>query len=425
MILFEGKQLPEEKLDMVLEALWESCVSTIESRECIAKKVIDACGRISEKIQAGTYDEMIQPLLQKGTFSKQQLEEAVSFFDRNQLQLKYNTELGVLKTESSETKRVEPLGILFHIAAGNAEGLPFFSVLEGMLAGNVNILKLPSADDGLSLRLLYEIVQEEPILASYVCVLDVPSTNLTVMKHLADMADGIVVWGGDEAIRAVRTMANPATQIISWGHKLSFAYVTPELFDERNEESTKQLYALAKHICETRQLLCSSCQGIFVDCEDKEVILAAGERFVKILEEVSGQFPQEEIGVRGKISIALYNEQLEARDTGRTIFRGAGVSVIASMDSELTLSYLFKNCWIKPLPRKKLVWALKAKKGHLQTVGLLCSKKEREELTDLLVKAGVTRVANAGTMSDMAPGGVHDGEYPLRRYCRIVEVETA
>lgn len=448
MILFEGKLLPDEELDSVLDKLWNSCVTAIENRADITEKVICACGRIAEKIKAGGYDVILQPLLAKGTFSIQQMEEAVRFFDEENLRIKYNIELGEIKESIAKRNadaerhsaqdgaglsgrndkvgtpmRVEPLGILFHIAAGNAEGLPFYSVLEGMLAGNVNILKLPSMDDGLSVLLLHEIVKEVPELANYVCVLDVPSTNLKVMKRLADMSDAIVVWGGDEAIRAVRTMADPATQIISWGHKLSFAYVTPEIFNNiENVRYREELYALARHICETRQVLCSSCQGIFVDSDDMEVVQRAAERFIGILEEVNQEFPTEAIGIRGKIALSLYNEELEVPNTGNKILRGKGVSVIVSDDSELTLSYMFRNCWVKPLPRQNIVKCLKGKRGYLQTVGLICSGEERGELADLLAKCGATRIAHGGDISATVPGGTHDGEYPLRRYTKFVEM---
>lgn len=446
MILFQGEILPDEDLDKVLEQLWDFCVTSIENREDIAEKVITACGEISRKVRGGEYDTLLQPLLERGTFTRQQMEEAVSFFDEENLRLKYETELGdligtmdgqwsaeVLCSEGvlgkdgiyekrDRKRRIVPLGILFHIAAGNAEGLPFYSVIEGMLAGNVNILKLPSMDDGLSVLLLHEMVKTQPELADYVCVLDVPSTNLNVMKRLADMSDGIVVWGGDEAVTAVRSMADAATQIISWGHKLSFAYVTEEVFmDTENKDYREQLYGLARHICETRQLLCSSCQGIFVDTDNPEIIEAAAGQFVKIIENVNGEFPEESVGVRGKISLSLYNEKLESRETGRKVFRGKGVSVIACPDSELTLSYMFKNCWIKPLPRQNMIKALKGKRGYLQTAGLICPEKEREELAHLLVKCGITRITHGKDMSYNLPGSAHDGEYPLRRYTRIVE----
>lgn len=444
MILFEGKLLPDEELDKVLEQLWDSCLQAITEREEIAGRVMDACGRVALKIKQGAYDTILNPLLAKGTFTKQQLEEAIGFFDRENLQLKYDVELGNWKrmVESKEDtreetttnphaacgsagretrkKQVTPLGILFHIAAGNAEGLPFYSVLEGMLAGNVNILKLPSMDDGISVLLLHEIIKEEPTLAPYVCVLDVPSTNMKVMKRLADMADGVVVWGGDEAIRTIRTYAAPETQIISWGHKLSFAYVSEAVLTDA--ELQQELYALAHHICQTRQVLCSSCQGLFVDSEDENTVNAVGELFFRILKEVSDSYPPESIGVRGKVFISLYNEELE-NDGAKKIYKENNVSVTVSRDSNLELSYMFRNCWVKPLPAEKIVSALKIHRGHLQTVGLICGERERPTLADKLMKAGVTRITFAGHMSHTIPGEAHDGEYPLQRYVKIVEIE--
>lgn len=449
MILFEGKILPDEEFDNVLEKLWNSCIEAVSNRTDVAEVVINACGRVAQKIKAGAYDSILLPLLENGMFTRAQLDEAIAFFDKENLLLKYNTELGVLRADAERVhakagqkqtgqsdvpevveKRLEPLGILFHIAAGNAEGLPFFSVIEGLLAGNVNILKLPSMDDGISVMLLHEMIKEEPDLAPYVCVLDVASTNVKVLKMLADMADAIVVWGGDAAVSAARNMASPETQIISWGHKLSFAYVSAEA-SQTSVESVleivknyeQELYDLAHHICATNQLLCSSCQGIFVDTEDMAVVNAVAQRFLHILEKVAVDYPQEKIGVRGKVSISLYNEELESTYTGRKILRGKGVSVIVAEDSKLELSYMFKNCWIKPLPRKNIIKALKGKKGHLQTVGLICADEERGELAGFFTKAGLTHIARLKNMSQMLPGGTHDGEYPLRRYSRIVEVE--
>lgn len=427
MILFEGKLLSDDHLDEVLDSLWDSCLQAIANRRDFTKEIIDACERISGRLKSGTYDAILHMLIQKGVFTKAQMDEVLALFDRESLELKYNTELGNYKKEvesdkgNRRHKSVEPMGILFHIAAGNAEGLPFYSVLEGLLAGNVNILKQPSVDDGISIMLLNEIVKEAPVLAPYICVLDVPSTNLTVMKRLADMADGIVVWGGDAAISAIRSYATPQTQIISWGHKLSFAYVTEDVL--KDNELQKELYELAHHICRTKQVLCSSCQGLFVDSNDMSVVNAVGEKFFDILKEVSMQYPPEAIGIRGKMSITLYNEELENTDGEKMLLKGNGVSVIVSGDSKLQLSNMFRNCWVKPLPKTELLKNLKNNKGYLQTVGLICSKEERAELADILCKVGVTRITYAGAMSDTLPGEAHDGEYPLRRYCKIVECE--
>ena len=134
-------------------------------------------------------------------------------------------------------------------------------MVEGLLAGNVNILKLPAQDRGASLLLLRELVRLEPRLRDFVYVFDVPSTDLQSLERFAKIADAVVVWGGDEAVRAARTLAGPDTALICWGHKLSFAYAVPPVPDG-------DLEALADHICATGQLLCSSCQGIFLDTGD-------------------------------------------------------------------------------------------------------------------------------------------------------------
>ena len=70
--------------------------------------------------------------------------------------------------------------------------------------------------------------------------------------------------------------------------------------------------------------------------------------------------------------------------------------------------------------------AIRAKLPPAATVVALCVEgrmKSSEELAQLLARAGVTRVTRAGSMSAAFPGEAHDGEYPLRRYVRVVDVE--
>ena len=81
------------------------------------------------------------------------------------------------------------------------------------------------------------------------------------------------------------------------------------------------------------------------------------------------------------------------------------------------------NVLVKLLPQKDLLPALRRQKGRLQTAGLLCSPEKREALATLLARAGLTRITRAETMSASFPGEAHDGEYPLRRYIRMVDIE--
>ncbi len=86
---------------------------------------------------------------------------------------------------------------------------------------------------------------------------------MRTIQTLAGFADGIVVWGGTEAVKAVRSLAPPGVKLIEWGHKLGFCYIS----DYANH--TDEFSALAEHIASTKQLLCSSCQTVFIDTDDK------------------------------------------------------------------------------------------------------------------------------------------------------------
>ena len=161
-------------------------------------------------------------ILVKQIMSKAYLEE------RMKIELGLDSEKQVKFIPYGGTKTVaqewKPLGVLLHIAAGNVDALPVFSVIEGLLTGNINILKLPGADDGLSIVILQELIKIYPLIGEYVYVFDYPSEDIESIKLMADAADAIVVWGGDSTVEAVRRLAKPDTRIIEWGHKISFAY---------------------------------------------------------------------------------------------------------------------------------------------------------------------------------------------------------
>ena len=423
MILYRGALHDDSEFPQLLGRLEADCLTALAGEPITPELVVDACDSLARDIAGGRFDHLLKPFLEAFSIPRSQLEAALGLFTRESLQRKLRLELG--EDPAAEDlphpgfapirRRRYPLGILLHIAAGNVDGLPAYSVVEGLLAGNINLLKLPSLDRGASLLLLHELGKREPRLRDFLYVFDVPSTDLASLSALAEIADGVVVWGGDEAVTAARRLAAPNTKLITWGHKLSFAYATTAATDG-------DLSALARHMCLTRQLLCSSCQGIFLDTEDRADVEALGRRFFAILREENRRHPPADISLRARAAIHLRTEALEAHESGRTVLQGGGVSVTVASDSRLELSWLGGNCWVKPLPRRRLLSALKGQKGYLQTAGLLCAPEEREELSALLARAGLVRITEAGEMSRTLPGEAHDGDYPLRAYSRIVEM---
>jgi len=419
MILFHGEILENKEQERILNQLEEDCLQTLcQLNTPQIHQVIHACDVLYQKAIQHEFDDVVLPILKSNHISYERFLEMAKLFSEEELSYKCKIEWGEVdenlqKLKNGTTRLRRPLGILFHIAAGNVDALPAFSVIEGLLAGNINILKLPTGDSGLSIHLLAELIQVEPVLKDYIYVFDVPSTEVQTIKRFADIADGIVVWGGDAAVKAAYQMASVTTKVIPWGHKLSFAYATVEATDA-------QLEALAYHICTTNQILCSSCQGIFVDTEDYRVLTTFGYRFFQIFKKVNQEVGKADIGMRGKNTLQIYNDRLEHPD--RQIWCEDGVSVSLLEDQELMLSYLFRNVWIKALPHQQLITTLKKHKNHLQTCGLLCSAAQKETLAKYIAASGGVRITGAD-MSRMIPGEAHDGCYPLREYTRIVEID--
>ncbi len=417
MILAHGKIYDNKEQDAIIASLQNDICETLMGERLNVEDVISACDRLSEKAKSGEFDDVAKPLLEYVQIPYETYLDYCKMFSAEELRKKVETEFcGLTEQETQISEHLfrerRPLGVLLHIAAGNVDALPAYSVMEGLLAGNINILKLPTGDSGVSVKLLSELISECPILRDYIYVFDVPSTEIETIKTLADIADGVVVWGGDAAVGAAHQFVKPNTKLIIWGHKLSFAYTTPCCTDE-------MLSRLAEDICKTNQMLCSSCQGIYVDTEDSEELKKFGARFFEILKEANLKFGKAPRGMRAKNTLKLYNDKLENK---YTIFSDNGVSVVVKDNSELELSYLFRNVWVKPLPRKKILSALKNQKGYLQSCALLVDEgADKEEILEYLKRTGLTRITDA-TLSNILIGEAHDGTFALKEYSRLVDI---
>ena len=418
MILYKGEVYPDGKQEELISSLEGDMLETLQNNRTLTyNDVIDACDKLYQRVMNHEFDSIVLPLLEMANMPYSTFERYAKYFSKEGLLKKIDIELGDLKNgeldlDEENTRHYEPLGILFHIAAGNVDLLPAYSVVEGLLVGNINILKLPTGDNGMSIRLLQELIKESPILKDYIYVFDVPSTEVETIKQLANLADATIVWGGDMAQKAARTFVDIHSSIISWGHKISFTYVDKNVTDE-------ELKAFCESICATNQLFCSSSQGIYVNTNDVNELKALAERVLPLFAETSKKMGTLPLTMKAKNSLLIYNEKLEGH--ADKVFTKDGVSIIVKEDNKLELSFLFQNIWIKPLKKEDIIKVLKPNKNLLQTVSINKLIEGKKEISSLLAKAGATRITALGDNSRMLAGESHDGEYALRRYIRVVE----
>lgn len=419
MILAGGELFDSPEQDRILGGLADRINETRAHQTLSCAEVIDALGRISQRLAAGEFTQSLTD-----EFLRSQVEFAARMLSADALRQKVETELG----EDWETPRqigalqarTVAIGVVMHVAAGNMDALPAWSVIEGLLTGNINILKLPQADSGLTIRFFQALIEESPKLRDFIYVFDTPSTDVPAMQRMAALSDGIAVWGGDAAVSAVRRLAPVGCKLIEWGHRLGFCYISGTAPDA-------ELSALAAHITETRQLLCSSCQVIFLDTREMSGVHAFCERFLPVLEAAARRLPDADIGAAAELTLRRYTDELErilsgGMPSGRRVYQGTRVSVTACEDSALELSDMNGNVLVKRLPQTQVMAALRQAKDYLQTAGLICPASDREALAGLLMRGGVNRVLPPGQMSHTFPGESHDGEYALRRYTRTVDL---
>ena len=426
-----GNVISDSECDIVLEHIEELLMETLQKPPLDINLVINACDTIVKNI--GSLDIVkrlpelgISPVLTEmymNQISQMLSAEAIRARMRIELGEHYNKPeiLTYVHSKATAVQTLAPIGVLFHITAGNVDGLPFVSLLDGLLTGNINIVKLPKEEGGITVSLLEELFKVEPSLREYVYVFDYSSKDLHAMRQLATVADAIIVWGGDEAVSAVRRFADPNTRIIEWGHKISFAYVTKEGADKGSLEK------LALHICLTNQLFCSSCQGVFLDTDDIRDVYDFCEMFLPIFEKVCRENPfafdaAARLFIQAEVTLQNYHRQIENRNSEIRVFREQNCSITAQPDSKLEPSMMYRNIWVKPLKKENIV-NLRPYKNYLQTAALICAQQEHTELSQKLLQTGLVKISDGFEMSNYAFGEAHDGVFTLRSYTKLVSVQ--
>lgn len=317
MIFAAGALLPQEELPALLDTLEERLNETRSGPPLDVDVVLDAVDRLGRALDSGELDPLLAQYAPPGAL--EELREVRGMLCREVLEERLQLELGDLRPGSQVERPfgrtlVQPLGVLLHVTPGNQIGIPLFSALEGLLTGNLNLIKLPHGDRGLTLAAMKLLTQREPRLAPWLYAFAVSSQDTDTLERLAALADGVVTWGGDGAVSALRRLAPPGCKLMEWGHRLSFAYVAG--YEDREAEWS----ALARHIVRTGGLLCSSCQVIFLDTDRLEEGEAFCQEFLPLLNRAARERNRD-----GAAQAALYThtyrlERLAEGAGGRTWF---------------------------------------------------------------------------------------------------------
>ncbi|MFK0202629.1 acyl-CoA reductase [Streptomyces lavendulae] len=319
-----------------------------------------------------------------------------------------------------------PVGLVAHIAPGNSAGVAPLSIVEGLLAGNVNILKTSGADTLFAQHLMAELAALDPggRLAEHIVVLRFPSSRREWLRLMCEPADAVAVWGGEEAVEGIAPHVPKGCRLVEWGHRISFAYLTADAWSD-----PAVLDGVADDVCRYEQQACSSPQVVYLDSEDTSELFAFAERLADALASwpparvtVAEADPARDAELTTTELVARLEEHLGL--TRVFAAREGSWRVMADTRSALTASPLHRSVWVKPLPRERIVPTLRPMRRYLQTAAVAGGRTDLAELSRTLIVAGVTRVTPVGAMHASYAGEPHDGVYALQRYSRRVAVQA-
>jgi phenylacetate-coenzyme A ligase PaaK-like adenylate-forming protein len=440
--LWQGEWLDDSQLQEKLINLADTIDVALRTPFDV-QLVLSACDRLSRSLTDPTrqvYQSLAKCLHDGFGMTEAEvahdLAEMSEFLGRTDLEKKVVRELGITEPfnfsrpdyRANIFERWAPLGFLVHIAPTNAFSVGAWTVIEGLLTGNVNFLKTGGSDELFAQLFLKHLIDHDPsgTVAPRVMACKIPSRDQELLKQILSYADGIAAWGDEAAIEGVRSLAPPMARFVDWGPKISFAYFDRDSLDDERK-SAEAIAELARECCRLEQQACSSPQCVYVETEDRQTIVQFANRLASAMQTVSPTVPRREPDLHEQAEITSVVElcKQEACLDLTHVIEAPDLTwrVLVDYASSLRASPLFRTIWVKPIAREKVVQTLRPIRSYLQTVGLKCKLANVAPISDALIQAGVLRITRIGKMLDSYSGEPHDGVYALQRYSKRISAQ--
>ncbi len=394
------------------------------------RSTVEALSRLGDRLKtdAGFLGKELAELGLTQSEAHAAREGAAEILHRDALHRKIRRELGGLPLEITRPRAREsalegwlPVGVLGHVTSANDPMLPFLSAVEGLITGNINLVKTARGAGAVAMELAEALCAIDPSLCPYIHVYPISSQDEATLSALFSLCDAIAVWGSDAAVAGVRKLTPPGTPVIAWGHRISFAYVSAA------GRSAAALEGIARDVCANEQQACSAPQLVYYETEDRDELLAFAREMHAALSATSPQYPLHDIADAEQAEITTQLELAHCAETlgDMAVLASPDFRVLVGFDREPEPSPLYRTLRVKALPRGAIIETFRPYRAYLQSVGLAATAGEVAELSPLFFRAGATRIVPPGHMLDGYVGEPHDGVYALGRYVRRVSLDGA
>ena len=257
-----------------------------------------------------------------------------------------------------------------------------------------------------------------------------PGGRTDLESALFEQADCITATGSDETLESIRQKVPLKKRLLTYGHRLSFAYVTGAVLSGWN--ARKVAARAAADVAAWNQLGCLSPHVVYVQhgggiAPEKFAELLADELAAREQSEPRGELPaQSAAAIASRRSIYEMRAAASPDSTRLWCSRDSTAwTVVYEADPQFQTSCLSRFVYVKSV--EDLSEALRhaeTVRQHISTVGLAAPEDKAQELAVELAHWGAKRICPLGQMQNPPLGWRHDGRPALGDLITWTDWET-
>lgn len=304
--------------------------------------------------------------------------------------------------------------LMVHVLAGNIPASGIVSICCGLLLRAANLVKLASADPVFPVLFVESLREVDAELADCVATLEWPRTELALTQAALIDANGVIAYGDDHTISALRQLAPATAPFLGYGHKVSFAVVTKEAMTEENLPALAEAAAFDASVYD--QQGCLSPHIIYVEERGQVGPRRFAAELAKAMAAYQMRVPRGQLTVEEAAEITKIRTGYEFRSASDKRVAcwasptGTDWVVIYDDNPAFTPTSLNRVVFVKPTDGlKRVLDAVQRFASQISTVGVAPLHERAMTFASDLSKMGVHRVCPIGQMQRPPLSWHHDG----------------
>lgn len=311
--------------------------------------------------------------------------------------------------------------LILQVLAGNIPGVAITATIRALVVRSGVLCKVPGAEPGLLSLFARVLSGEDPLLGRCLAATWWPgSTFPAAWREWTKWAGRTVVYGGDDAVSAVRRSLPAGTDLVTYGPRIGVAVVL-------DDGPPAAAVALASDVCAYDQQGCVSPRLVYVVGHPIRPFVSG---LATALDELTRASPPPEPSEAEAVAIRAARTAFEfgGYEDGRSSVESPGESlawtILSSEDPSARTESLPRVVRVHQVPDvETLEDVLRPLEGKIQTLAY-CGSEGLEKLGPVGARLGVSRIAPFGSVAWPPADWMHDGRHQLLPLVNWTDFET-